>query len=241
MSDRCSAVRINHIYSAMKKFFAISAIAATLLIGLNLNAVTPITPTSEDWTSFLEDNGYHLYSFNVSEFADTTRYMVMTVREYEFDSIVTPNIALPYWLPTRKMLTDIPEDVREGFMSDMEDAEKGIVSSIKKFNIGIYSPGDSTAKFILNAVGTVRIGGDLNLKPISTSKEGKRKYMYIARPFAACDTLPEDRFIPLVFFSSFWVDENGIIRSCGENELKGLNSELIKLSPHSFVVGIEIH
>lgn len=224
----------------MKKVYIIVLWTILSCIIVNMHAVTPKSSTLEDWTNFLKKNGYYLYSFDISEFSDTTRTIILKVREYENDSLVRDDILPPFGFNTRLMLDEIPEDARND-MKDMENPDKGIVRTLKQTNIGLtYHAQDSIAIVTYDMVGHGILSPQLSLRPIATQVGDKKQYLYAARPFAATDSISTDKFVPLVLLSSFWIDNNGIIRSCGEHEIKSLDSDIIKNSPHSYIIGFDV-
>ena len=72
-------------------------------------------------------------------------------------------------------------------------------------------------------------------------KSDKVDYCYESRPFIL-DKFEEGKFIPLVFFASFWVDEKyGFLRFCGAQEISStMESDYIENTPHFYVIGVEI-
>lgn len=232
----------------MKKSYIIFAVTLfATLSSLHATAIKPVTPGIDEWASFLNSLGYDLCSFDTSDLSESKRTIKMTIREYSGDSIINENIlgAFAYGIDTRTMIDDIPEDVRDDFRRDMEEPETGVVRRIHRINIGIHrTPSDSTATCSYEIVNHVELGPiNMPLKPISSPflNKGKEVYIYVARPFEMPESLPESGFVPLVLYSSFWVDSQGIIRSCGENSISGLEtSDVIKNSPHYYVIGFTI-
>ncbi len=225
----------------MKKVYIIVLWTLLSCIIVNMHAVTPKSSTLEDWTNFLKKNGYYLYSFDISEFSDTTRTIILKVREYENDSLVRDDILPPFGFNTRLMLDEIPEDARND-MKDMENPDKGIVRRLKQANIGVtYHANDSIATVTYDLVDHCILSPQLTLKAMNQQIGDQKRYLYAIRPFAGENNPAVDKFVPLILFSSFWMDSDGIIRSCGETEVKNLDSELIKNSPHSYIIGLEIY
>jgi len=83
---------------------------------------------------------------------------------------------------------------------------------------------------------------NLKLKPLKSPDSDKTFYHYESRPFTI-DQFEEDKFIPLVFFASYWLDEEyGFFRFCGAREVSPtLESEYVEETPHFYVIGIEIN
>ena len=86
------------------------------------------------------------------------------------------------------------------------------------------------------------MGTPLKLKGLKLPNENKLFYSYESRPFVV-DKFEEGKFIPLVFFASYWVDEEyGFFRFCGANEIGAdMGKEYIESTPHYFVIGVEIN
>ena len=82
----------------------------------------------------------------------------------------------------------------------------------------------------------------LKLKPLKAPNSDKLSYSYESRPFVV-DKFEEGKFIPLVFFGSYWIDEKyGFLRFCGANEIGAdMGKEYIESTPHYFVIGVEIN
>lgn len=231
----------------MKKPFAVLIVVLlSSVFSIDAGAVKAVTPGIDEWVSFLNILGYDLYSFDTSDLSESKRKIAMTIREYDGDSIINENISGPfvYGFDTRTMLSDIPEDVREDFRRDMEDPETGLLKRIRRINIGVHrTDGDTVAYCTYEIVNHSSLGPiKLNLRPVSSPMLGDKKtYIYISRPFKMPESLPESGFVPLVLYSSFWVDSQGIIRSCGETEISGFEtSDIIKNSPHYYVIGFTI-
>ena len=81
------------------------------------------------------------------------------------------------------------------------------------------------------------MGWPLSLKPVVTPD--RTFYHYGARPFRI-DGFEPGRFIPLVFYGSFWYDERAnLVRFCGEREIApDLSSEIVANVPHFYVIGV---
>ena len=82
----------------------------------------------------------------------------------------------------------------------------------------------------------------LKLKPLKDPKSDKLLYYYDSLPIKV-GALEEGKFIPLVFFASYWLDEKyGFFRFCGAMEIgPGLESDYVENTPHYYVIGVEIN
>ncbi len=98
------------------------------------------------------------------------------------------------------------------------------------------SENDSTALCYFNWENTLRSASSLKLRQLYWESENKYIYSYRTDPFEPTSPLEKDTFIPLVYYSSFWYDaEDKIPRCCGSI------SDIIKRSPHYYILGIKIY
>ena len=68
------------------------------------------------------------------------------------------------------------------------------------------------------------------------SWENTLSYHSLLKPFEPTSPLEKDTFIPLVYYSSFWYDaEDKVTRCCGSI------SDIIKRSPHYYILGIKYY
>ena len=76
----------------------------------------------------------------------------------------------------------------------------------------------------------------LKLRQLYWESENKYVYSYRSDPFEPTSPLEKGTFIPLVYYSSFWYDaEDKITRCCGSI------SDIIKRSPHYYILGIKYY
>ena len=100
----------------------------------------------------------------------------------------------------------------------------------------IPSDNDSTALCYFNWENTLRSAGSLKLRQLYWESENKYIYSYRPDSFEPTSPLEKDTFIPLVYYSSFWYDaEDNIPRCCGSI------SDIIKQSPHYYILGIKYY
>ena len=98
------------------------------------------------------------------------------------------------------------------------------------------SDNDSTALCYFNWENTLRSGCSLKLRRLYWESENKYVYSYRPDPFEPTSPLEKETFIPLVYYSSFWYDaEDKITRCCGSI------SDIIKQSPHYYILGIKYY
>lgn len=94
---------------------------------------------------------------------------------------------------------------------------------------------DSLALCCFSWENTLSFASSLKLKPIFWESD-KYIYSYRSDPFEPTSPKEKETFIPLVYYSSFWYDaEDKVTRCCGSI------SDIIKQSPHYFVLGIKAY
>ena len=95
---------------------------------------------------------------------------------------------------------------------------------------------DSLALCCFSWENTLSFASSLKLKPIFWESENKYIYSYRSDPFEPTSPIEKETFIPLVYYSSFGYDaEDKVTRGCGSI------SDIIKQSPHYFVIGIKAY
>ena len=200
--------------------------------------------TMEDYLPLLQTAGYQVYSFDISEFLNDTYYFSFKIKEYvNREEVERDGHASVF--PSRMMIAEFPEESQKRILKkgSAVDPEKGIYSQAKKLTIGfVPSKVDSTqiVRISLDGMGEMRT--PLKLKPLKDPKSDKLSYGYDSRPFVV-DKFEEGKFIPLVFFGSFWLDEKfGFFRFCGAMEIGAdMGQEYIESTPHYYAIGVEVN
>ena len=107
----------------------------------------------------------------------------------------------------------------------------------EKFVCGFLpSETDSLAICYFKWENTLQSSWSLKLKQIYWESANKYVYSYRSDPFEPTSPLEKDTFIPLVYYSSFWYDaEDKVTRCCGTI------SDIIKRSPHYYILGIKYY
>ena len=199
--------------------------------------------TMEDYLPLLQVSGYQVYSFDISEFLDDTYYFSFKIKEYVNREEVQGDGHSSVF-PNRMMIAEFPEESQESILKEGSavDPEKGIYSQAKKLTIGfVPSKVDSTRIVRISLDGMGELRKPLKLKPLKAPKSDKLSYSYESRPFVV-DKFEEGKFIPLVFFGSYWLDEKyGFFRFCGALEIGAdMGQEYIESTPHYYAIGVEI-
>ena len=95
---------------------------------------------------------------------------------------------------------------------------------------------DSLALCCFSWENTLSFTSSLKLKQLYWESENKYIYSYRSDPFEPTSPLEKETFIPLVYYSSFWYDaEDKVTRCCGSI------SDIIKQSPHYYILGIKYY
>lgn len=145
------------------------------------------------------------------------------------------------------LLSEYPEeDQKNTKPEEMADPNRGIYIMGRKIMVG-FTPivNDSIRPVLMEVENQGSSGIHLSMLPQyenNNSIDGKKLYLYMAKPFKPQE-LKTSQFIPLVMFGSFWYDKKyGFHRFCGENEIDpDMSSEIFKYIPHYYVIGIEVN
>ena len=199
--------------------------------------------TMEDYLPLLQVSGYQVYSFDISEFLDDTYYFSFKIKEYVNREEVQGDGHSSVF-SNRMMIAEFPEESQKSILEEGSavDPEKGIYSQTKKLTIGfVPSKVDSTRIVRISLDGMGEMRKPLKLKPLKAPNSDKLSYSYESRPFVV-DKFEEGKFIPLVFFGSYWLDEKyGFFRFCGALEIGAdMGQEYIESTPHYYAIGVEI-
>lgn len=199
--------------------------------------------TMEDYLPLLQVSGYQVYSFDISEFLDDTYHFSFKIKEYVNREEVQGDGHSSVF-SNRMMIAEFPEESQKSILEEGSavDPEKGIYSQTKKLTIGfVPSKVDSTRIVRISLDGMGEMRKPLKLKPLKAPNSDKLSYSYESRPFVV-DKFEEGKFIPLVFFGSYWLDEKyGFFRFCGAMEIGAdMGQEYIESTPHYYAIGVEI-
>ena len=197
------------------------------------------TTSFEDCIPLLENAGFHLESFDISDLADSSYYIQLQSREYEAGKTDFKTNMMPYALDNRTMASEFKDTTIPA--EEMAVPEKGIYTLGRKVNIGLRSVTDSTKTVLMDIpeIGTMPLS--LKMRKVHNPETGDDIMIeYDARPFKV-DSIRINDFTPLVWVGSFWWDGDfKIFRCCGENEISSLSSEIVDNSPHYYVIGIVV-
>lgn len=229
----------------MKKLvYIFSLLSLWMVTSVSAQSVKSQDATAEDYLPLLQASGYQVYSFDISEFLDGTYNFTFRIKEYVDKEEVQGNHRYMMF-PNRIMLDEFPEESQKRILEEgtADDPEKGVYMHAKKMTIGFMpSNADSLKNIRIEVEGMGEYRKGLNLKPLKDPQSDKLFYGYESRPFTF-DKFEEGKFIPLVFFASYWVDElGGFLRFCGAMKISpGMESDYIENTPHYYVIGVEIN
>ena len=229
----------------MKKLNYIFVLLSLCMVtSVSAQSVKPQEATMDDYLPLLQASGYQVYSFDISEFLDDTYHFTFKIKEYVNREEVNSDQRNSVF-PNRRMVAEFPEDSQKRILEKgmADDSEKGVYKLAKKLTIGFMpSKVDSTQSLRINMENTGESGRLLKLKPLKSPDSDKLFYHYESRPFTL-EKFEEGKFIPLVFFASYWLDEKfGFFRFCGAMEVSPtLESEYVEETPHFYVIGVEIN
>lgn len=217
------------------------------IITLSAQSVKQIEPNYQDYISLLNERGYMVYSYDISELKDSTYQIKLVIKEYELgkeEPIKTHDFKYGN-LQNRLLVKDfmkreLSNDQLEDLKSKSDDFENGIFRSSDKISIGFLPvENDSIENFKLTVDNIGRIGSQLKLRKVFDGHHQEGEYSYGTRPFSTPSFQP-NTFIPLALYGSYWYDEQfDIVRFCGENEIDPeLKAEILKDSPHYYIIGV---
>lgn len=138
---------------------ALAAVPATSAFSLN-----EVKPDFDAYVSLLNDKGYVVRSYDISQLADTTYMLGLIVREYDGGKMIHDGSErFNYMIRNRLMASGFSESARASLdPAEMADPEKGIVTLGSRINIGLSPPqrlhpprkhGDSRDRRLLPAAG----------------------------------------------------------------------------------------
>ena len=229
----------------MKKLVCLfSLLSLWMVTSVSAQSVKRQEATMEDYLPLLQASGYQVYSFDISEFLNDTYRFSFKIKEYTNKEEVKADHSYSTF-ENRTMIADFPEESQKRILEKgtAADLEKGVYSQAKKMTISFMpSKADSIQSLRMGLDGMGMSGRGLKLKSLKDPKSDKMFYYYESRPFVV-DKFEEGKFIPLVFFGSYWIDEKyGFFRFCGANEIGAdMGKEYIESTPHYFVIGVEIN
>ncbi len=232
------------IISILLALFAVAGQGQELKIdGQRESQIKRVTATPEDFMEHMAMYGYEVFTYDISSLRDSASGFTIVIREYDHQEMIDEKKL--YGFRTKTMISDFNEQDQKSIYEekDGDDMERGIYRLSKSLSVG-FSPvqSDSIETITLRASRTDASPWKLTLKPIAGAPQTVYRYQKV--PYKPT-TYAIDTFIPLVFYGSFWWDEEAKgWRFCGDTELteeKAKISEYFKYSPHYYIIGAIFH
>ena len=197
----------------MKKSIITTIILAVAAMTATAQEIKMNETTISDYLPLLKAKGYSVFSFDTKDFKD---------------ALVEP-VIMEY------VKGEEPKDAL-GFNWTVQMGEKLLIGFAPSGN-------DSTVIFNFQFTESIHIDSHLLLKPIKVpGKPEEHDYKYEPRPFKLAAPFEKEKIIPLVLYGSYWYEaETGAYRFCGDGSIKpDLSSDVVKETPHFYVLGIRL-
>ena len=202
-----------------------------------------VSASLEDFMEHMAMYGYDVYTYDISSLRDSASGFTIVIREYDQQKMIDEKKL--YGFRTKTMISDFNKQDQKNIYEekDGDDMERGIYRLSKTLSIG-FSPiqSDSIETITLRSSRNDASPWKLILKPIPGAPQ--TVYRYQKAPYQPT-SFSLDTFIPLVFYGSFWWDEQAKgWRFCGETELteeKAKTSDYFKYCPHYYIIGAVFH
>ena len=206
-----------------------------------------LVATFDDCLSLLQEAGYNMFVYDISSLKDKATHVEFCVKEYENGNLVEvgDSRSRSSVFELIRRISEYSEEeqrvIKASAIADDEDND--IFRLATRLKIGFTPVGaDMEQRVQFEVAGKVQMALFSKLLSLRDNRMDKshRKLDYYTRPFII-DGFEKGKFIPLVLYAAPWWDENyEIYRFCGENELSpDMTSELLKDSPHYFVIGVK--
>ena len=206
-----------------------------------------LVATFDDCLSLLQEAGYNMFVYDISSLKDKATHVEFCVKEYENGNLVEvgDSRSRSSVFELIRRISEYSEEeqrvIKASAIADDEDND--IFRLATRLKIGFTPVGaDMEQRVQFEVAGKVQMACFSKLLSLRDNRMDKshRKLDYYTRPFII-DGFEKGKFIPLVLYAAPWWDENyEIYRFCGENELSpDMTSELLKDSPHYFVIGVK--
>ena len=206
-----------------------------------------LVATFDDYKSLLQQAGYNMFVYDISSLKDKATHVEFCVKEYENGNLVEvgDSRSRSSVFELIRRISEFSEDEQKVIMAsaNADDEENDIFRLATRLKIG-FTPVDKDMgqRVQFEVAGKELMGGARRLLMLRDCRVDKshRKLDYIIRPFKV-DGFEKGKFIPLVLYAAPWWDEKyKTYRLCGETEIPAdMSSQVMKLSPHYFIIGVE--
>ena len=204
-----------------------------------------LVATFDDCLSLLQQAGYKMFVYDISTLKDKATYVEFSVREYVNGNFVDEEHSHQHKAKLIYRISEFCEDdqkvIKAAAIADDEDND--IFRLATRLKIGFTPVGaDMEQSTQFEVAGKVQMALFSKLLSLRDNRVDKshRKLDYYTRPFII-DGFEKEKFIPLVLYAAPWWDENyETYRLWGETEMPAdMSSQVMKLSPHYFIIGVE--
>ena len=204
-----------------------------------------LVATFDDCLSLLQQAGYNMFVYDISTLKDKATFVEFSVREYVNGNLVDEEHSHQHKAKLIYRISEFSEDdqkvIKAAAIADDEDND--IFRLATRLKIGFTPVGaDMEQRVQFEVAGKVQMALFSKLLSLRDNRVDKshRKLDYYTRPFII-DGFEKGKFIPLVLYAAPWWDENyETYRLCGETEIPAdMSSQVMKLSPHYFIIGVE--
>ena len=204
-----------------------------------------LVATFDDCLSLLQQAGYNMFVYDISTLKDKATFVEFSVREYVNGNLVDEEHSHQHKAKLIYRISEFSEDDQKVIMASAiaDDEENDIFRLATRLKIG-FTPVDKDMgqRVLFQVAGKELMGGACMLLMLRDCRVDKshRKLDYYTRPFII-DGFEKGKFIPLVLYAAPWWDEKyETYRFCGETEIPAdMSSQVMKLSPHYFIIGVE--
>lgn len=206
-----------------------------------------LVATFDDCLSLLQQAGYNMFVYDISSLKDKATLVEFSVREYVNGNLVEvgDSRSRSSVFELIRRISEYSEDVQKVIKAsaNADDEENDIFRLATRLKIG-FTPVDKDMgqRVLFQVAGKELMGGACMLLMLRDCRVdiSHRKLDYIIRPFKV-DGFEKGKFIPLVLYAAPWWDEKyETYRLCGETKIPAdMSSQVMKLSPHYFIIGVE--
>ena len=227
----------------MNKKTIITILLALVAMAGQGQTIKRVEASLEDFMEHMAMYGYEVFTYDISSLRDSVSGFTIVIREYNQQGMIDEKKL--YGFRTKTMISDFNEQDQKSIYEekDGDDMERGIYRLSKSLSIG-FSPiqSDSIETITLRSSRNDASPWELMLKPIPGAPQTIYRYQRV--PYQPT-SFSLATFIPLVFYGSFWWDEQAKgWRFCGDTELteeKAKTSEYFKYCPHYYIIGAVFH
>ncbi|MBO5921909.1 MAG: DUF5041 domain-containing protein [Bacteroidaceae bacterium] len=239
----------------MKKLFLTLIVAFTTVCGFaqEIKSVDTkfedyqLVATFDDCLSLLQQAGYNMFVYDISSLKDKATHVEFCVKEYENGNLVEvgDSRSRSSVFELIRRISEYSEEeqrvIKASAIADDEDND--IFRLATRLKIGFTPVGaDMEQRVQFEVAGKVQMALFSKLLSLRDNRMDKshRKLDYYTRPFII-DGFEKGKFIPLVLYAAPWWDEKyETYRLCGETKIPAdMSSQVMKLSPHYFIIGVE--